>query len=318
MVYNTVKNCERGADMNLSSMEYFVVLARERNFTRAAEKLHITQQSLSAHIAALEKELGSQLVVRRVPLELTYAGQVFLRYAASFQRQLTTMRQEFCDITADQRGVLRIGIAHTRGRVIMPALIQTFQVRYPNISVELTEAPNEALCKALLNGETDLAIVHFPGSIQGVTLRDFYEEELVLLIAKDLLARIYGDGEDQTMAAVEAGDLRPLERCPFVMGNESDIAAGFGFRTFERTKIHPPIKARSFNVETLLSLCVEGVGGCFCPENLARTTLTAEQLATLRIIRLGPEAKYPIRFGYVENSYQWSIISEFMNTALNT
>ena len=47
--------------MNLSSMEYFVVLARERNFTRAAEKLHITQQSLSAHIAALEKELVSAL-----------------------------------------------------------------------------------------------------------------------------------------------------------------------------------------------------------------------------------------------------------------
>ena len=66
--------------MNFSSMEYFTVLARERSFTRAAEQLHITQQSLSAHIAGMEQELGCPLVVRRIPLELTYAGSVLLRY----------------------------------------------------------------------------------------------------------------------------------------------------------------------------------------------------------------------------------------------
>lgn len=48
--------------MNLQTMEYFMVLARERSFTRAAEALHITQQSLSGHIAAVEQELGAQLV----------------------------------------------------------------------------------------------------------------------------------------------------------------------------------------------------------------------------------------------------------------
>ena len=59
-----------------------------------------------------------------------------------------------------------------------------------------------------------------------------------------------------------------------------------------------------------------GAWACFCPETLARTTLTAEQLETLHIIRLGEGAKYPIRYGFVENSYQWSIIEEFMKTAL--
>lgn len=53
--------------MNLQTMEYFSVLARERSFTRAAEALHITQQSLSGHIAAVEQELGAQLVVRLPP-----------------------------------------------------------------------------------------------------------------------------------------------------------------------------------------------------------------------------------------------------------
>ena len=69
--------------MNFHSLDYFLVLAREKNFTRAAEALHITQQSLSSHIAGLEKELGCTLLVRRTPLELTYAGRTFLRYAES-------------------------------------------------------------------------------------------------------------------------------------------------------------------------------------------------------------------------------------------
>ena len=106
--------------MNFSSMEYFSVLAQERNFTRAAERLHITQQSLSSHIAGMEKELGSQLLVRRVPLELTYAGKVMLRYATGFQTLQNEMQREFCDISQKQKGILRVGAASTRGQMILP------------------------------------------------------------------------------------------------------------------------------------------------------------------------------------------------------
>ena len=103
--------------MNFATFEYFEMLARERNFTRAAERLHITQQSLSSAIAKLERELGCQLVVRHVPLELTYAGEVFLGYATSLHEQYTTMQQEFWDISQNEEGALRVGIAFTRGDI---------------------------------------------------------------------------------------------------------------------------------------------------------------------------------------------------------
>ena len=60
--------------MNFLSMKYFLMLAEERSFTKAAERLHITQQTLSAHVAALERETGAKLFVRHVPLELTDSG----------------------------------------------------------------------------------------------------------------------------------------------------------------------------------------------------------------------------------------------------
>ena len=84
--------------MNFSSFDYFLALARERSYTRAADVLHIAQQSLSAAIAALESELGCPLVVRRTPLELTYAGRVFLQYAERFHQTCDEMQRTFCDI----------------------------------------------------------------------------------------------------------------------------------------------------------------------------------------------------------------------------
>ena len=118
--------------MNFSSMEYFTILARERSFTKAAEQLHITQQSLSSHIAGLEKELGCQLLVRHIPLELTYAGEVFLRYAGSFQDTQTAMLREFGDISQNQKGILRVGAAPTRGRVLLPQAIASLVQTIPS------------------------------------------------------------------------------------------------------------------------------------------------------------------------------------------
>ena len=71
--------------MNFQTMDYFVAVAEEKSFTKAAERLSVTQQTLSANIAAAEKELGSKLLERTVPLSLTFAGEEFLRYARRFQ-----------------------------------------------------------------------------------------------------------------------------------------------------------------------------------------------------------------------------------------
>ena len=89
--------------MNFTSMDYFVALSEERSFTRAAERLSVTQQTLSAHVANVERELGVRLVNRRVPLTLTYAGEVFLGYARRLQSLERSMRQEFFDIAGDQQ-----------------------------------------------------------------------------------------------------------------------------------------------------------------------------------------------------------------------
>ncbi len=94
---------------------------------------------LSAHIASLEREVGCDLFVRHVPLELTYAGETFLRYATDFQHDHTMMMQEFDDIAHDETGILRVAVAHTRERTIMPRIIAAYQRKRPGIMVDMIE-----------------------------------------------------------------------------------------------------------------------------------------------------------------------------------
>ncbi len=300
--------------MNFDSLDYFLALAREKNFTRAAETLHITQQSLSSHIANLERELNCTLVVRRTPLQLTYAGRTFLRYAESIGQTRQAMEREFCDISENQKGELRVGIAYTRGRAIMPRLIPAFQHKYPNVEITLLEGSNDAIQKALLSGGIDLAIAAFPRSLPGIELTGYYTEHIVLCLADTLLSVCQID-LDAHRAEIASGNLSVLRGCPFVLGSAADIGGRIGRELLRASGVSPVSKATSENVETLLALCVQGVGACFCPENLLQTALSPEQLAHLHILPLCPDASYPICFGYPSRSYQWSVIAEFIRIA---
>ena len=305
--------------MNFSSMEYFTVLARERSFTRAAEQLHITQQSLSAHIAGMEQELGCPLVVRRIPLELTYAGSVLLRYATDFQQSYIAMQREFSDISGNQKGLLRLGVAPTRGRVLLPDVISRFQLSYPNITVELTEDSNGALHRMLRDGALDIAIADFPDAMPGIVLQDFYQENVVLIIGETLFQSVYGPFSQDVAHRFMAGDCTQLRSCPPVMGTLDDIDGHIGYDLLGKAGIHAPvIRSVSHNVGMLLTLCLQGIGACFCPENLARAMLSEEDWRKLLRFPLGNVATYTIRFGYRRQSYQWSVLSAFMTIAGET
>ena len=179
--------------MNFLSMDYFLMTAEKRSFTKAADALHITQQTLSTHIANLEQELDCKLFVRHVPLELTYAGEIFWQYAADFQKKYRAMQHEFADLTKNEQGILRIGISFTRCHAIMPAIITEYQRRYPHMEIQVIENANSGLQKDLMEHKIDLAIAKFPDFLPGITLSDFYEEEVVLLLADSLFHEVISD-----------------------------------------------------------------------------------------------------------------------------
>ena len=303
--------------MNFSSMDYFIMTARERSFSRAAERLHITQQTLSAHIAKLEQELGTKLLVRNIPLELTYAGEVFLEYAMDFQRRASSLEREFQDITENQRGLLRIGINYTRGDIIIPPLLLRFQQEYPNIAVRLVGEINTNLCALLEDGEIDLAIAPLPVTPPTVKTEDFYQEEYVLAVSKAVLARLGIGPGSPALAQIQSGNLSPLQSCPFVLAAKEESNGNFGYDLLRRWGIVPipRIEVRRTTVQTELALAASGLGACFVPKNMIPPSLKPEQEATLEIFPLGESARHMIHFGYLKQTYHWSVISEFIRLA---
>ena len=304
--------------MNFSSMDYFVMVARERSFSRAAERLHITQQTLSAHIAGLEKELGTKLLVRSIPLELTYAGEVFLGYAVDLQRKLGSMEREFQDLTGNQRGLLRIGVATIRGRIVMPSILTCFRARYPKIAIRLVEDENGKLLEYLENREIDLAVALFPQVVPGVELVGFYQEEVVLLVPQAILDQVAEEKGPSALERLERGDLSSLQGAPFLLEAEEDDVGKIGYSFLSQAGIVSTPAVEAYSLETLLILCARGLGACFFPENWIQAVLSPEQRAGLRLFRLGEDARYTVRFGYSKQGYPGRVITDFIQLARET
>lgn len=298
--------------MNLQSMDYFVALAEERSFTRAAERIGITQQTLSAHVANVERELGVKLVRRSVPIALTASGEKFLGYARRFQALRRSMEQEFRDIAGDRGGVLSVGIASTRGHMLMPDAIAAFQERFPDITVMLREGENDELVELLKEGRIDMAIATMPLDVPQLVVERLYRERVVLVVAQSLLDDLYGERVEQVVDQVQrTGSLRPMADCPYLLLGERDVPGDLSRSEFERAGFSPKVKAFSTNSETLVALAERGVGAVFCPEEMVGTIFAGRSRGDLRTITLSDRASFWISVAWKRSEHVWSAIGEF-------
>lgn len=144
--------------MNLRSIEYFLITAEELNFTRAAERLFITQQALSSHIKRLETEYNVQLFERRPAIHLTPEGKQMAFYGKQILDAEAKMRAAFSDISQNCRGTLTVGISRLRSNVFFPLIWNHYHNSWPNIAVELVDGNSNRLNELLLAGKIDLYI----------------------------------------------------------------------------------------------------------------------------------------------------------------
>ncbi len=300
--------------MNFTSLDYFIALSQERSFTKAAARLHVTQQTLSAHISQLEKEMDCKLVVRQIPLELTWAGRVFYNHALLIRKNADTMRKEISDAAEEVTGVLRLGISPNRGHAILPNILTAYTKKYPGIHVELTEGINLVLTKKLLDGDIDLTIAYFKEDMPGVTQEKFYTEEIILLVSKKLLKAIGKEKELPVLKSRKAGCMKPLADCPFLQTGGGTVQGRLALRLFAEADMNPPVIVLSDNLELLIELCAKGVGALLCPENQARRNLSAEELEGMHIIRLA-HSQRQISFGYRKELRQWKPMANFISLA---
>ena len=264
--------------MDLRQMEYFVALAEEQQFTRAAEITRVSQSGLSASIRTLEDELQTTLFTRSTrKVELTDAGRALLPHARSLLSQATAGKDAVVATRAEVLGELRVGGEQCLGAIDVPELLARYHRRYPKVRVVFAQAGTYSLLESMRMGELDVVFVagsgafprSHPAASRAVVDRDIASESLVLLVAPDLpLARSSRLG------------LSDLEREVFIDFEESWAMRAINDEAFERAGLTRNVAFTVSDVHTLLDLVHRELGVALVPRSIA----SKPQAAGLAII----------------------------------
>ena len=171
--------------MELRQLEYFVAVAEEASFTRAASRVHVAQPGVSAQVRRLESELGQQLLDRSGrSVRLTEVGSAVLPFARAALDAVANARLAVDDLAGLVRGQVTVGMVSGCALPALAELLAGFHDRHPGVAIALVEDNSDRLVERLRDGRLDLALIGWaeqtPADIDSVVLVD---EELVAVVA---------------------------------------------------------------------------------------------------------------------------------------
>lgn len=171
---------------SLVSILVFYEAVRCESFSKAAEKLAMTQPGVSHHIAQLEVQAGKPLIIRKKSgLELTKDGKILFRQAERFCRAADGIDDLIKTMRRDLPQDLRIGTTSTYSRLLMPMLLSDFQKANPHVRIHLDTGSSEEMVATVLNERNDICIVANPKVSRRLHVVPFMREELVLITARN-------------------------------------------------------------------------------------------------------------------------------------
>ncbi|MCI8914606.1 LysR family transcriptional regulator [Pseudoflavonifractor sp. 60] len=275
---------KKAGNLNLLNLEYFLIAAEELNFTRAAGRLHIAQQSLSNHITKLEEHFETPLFDRTPPMSLTPAGLCFQRHARLLCQSLDEMELEIQDIKDFKSSEITLGITPARGACYLPMLLPKFRAAFPSMKVNVVEGNAEQLEQLLSEARVDLIIGRYPKNPLGLTCELVWKEQYVLIVPQNLLETYLPDRWEELCAHPEKAGLKDFGALPF-LASQKDLHTGTIFHSCcSKAGITPNIVLESKNINITLSLCFEGMGALVCPNSFLHPF--RYQLRTQRTPRL--------------------------------
>ncbi|HEY4026270.1 MAG TPA: LysR substrate-binding domain-containing protein [Candidatus Dormibacteraeota bacterium] len=240
----------------MHQLRYFVTVVREGTFTKAAERLYITQPSLSEQIRKLETELGSPLFQRLGrKLALTDAGDALLPHAQKILFEVEQARARVQEVRGVRRGRLSIGVLPSAAARLLPQFLAEFQRRHPGVEVVLREANVSGDFEQMVHdGALDLAIIRLPKRRTDLDAK-FLVREPVVLIVPDR----HRLSDRRTVALAELADE------PFVA-----MKPGHGLRELlerlcQQAGFQPRVVFETAQLGSLVGLVLAGVGVTIVP-----------------------------------------------------
>lgn len=235
---------------DLRRLQYFVAVAQERNFTRAAERLHIAQPALSRQVRLLEQELGVELMHRTThEFELTEAGQFLLERGPALLSAADELWRSVRRYGTGEHGGVAVAYGASASYETAPRLLRAMAESHPGIAMTTAVKSVEEVIVGLRNGSVDLGLVRCPPEVAGLESRTVRREGQGVLLRRD-----HRLASNSTLAVSDLADetvlLHPRE------GNPGHYDAVLGL--FREHALEPRVELRALSFDLAYTPILQG------------------------------------------------------------
>jgi DNA-binding transcriptional LysR family regulator len=249
--------------MELRHLRYFVAVAEELHFRRAAERLHMSQPPLSQQIRNLEQEVGATLLVRNQRrVELTAAGQAYLGRARDILAAVEDAAREARRVQRGEVGRLDVGFVGSAMYSVVPELLRAFRERFPEVGLRLREVGTTEQLRRLEDGRLDIGFLRPPGPRPGLSIETVLVEPVVAALP-----------EHHPLATAAEIRIEDLAGAPLVLMTRAG-APGLRDALTQLTEglTEDAIVQEVSEMQTLVGLVAAGVGVSLVPQSLRALT----------------------------------------------
>lgn len=284
--------------LELRHFRYFIAVAEERHFGRAAERLFMTQPPLSMQIRQLEEVVGVPLILRDSrPITLTAAGEAFLLQAREVIRQAESAVQRAQLTARGEAGHLTIAVTSASVLSLLPRLIATFKQRYPSVQIDVRELVSREQVDALVQNDINFGLVRPPVDLTVLDMLPIQAEPIVVAIPRR-----------HPLADLARIPVEEIHRTAFIQFDP--ISSAYFYRLaeslFHSHNIQPLIVQTATQLHTVMALVSSGLGLALVPEAAARIQL---EDVVLRPLALDPPPMAELCLAWNRNDRNPAILS---------
>ena len=259
--------------MNTNHLRYMLAIDGCKNLTAAAQDLYLSQPALTKTLNMMEETYHVQLFDRsRSPIEPTYAGRVFLEEARRLLEMENHLESQMKLLANGEKGRVSFGIPGAHGTTYLPLIVPAFSKKYPNITIDVTEAHMAELEKRLLDGSVDICMSTLPISLDILDYEEIFDDPIVIGVSRDTAFARQFDLSGNTLFTPYVISGKELDGQIFDSGSPDGGVRRVANDLFMRHSVHPKRIDTFYRHETAVKMAaVDGhfvVTPCFTPRNL--------------------------------------------------
>lgn len=262
--------------MDIAALQAFLAVAETGSFSRAAERIFLTQPAVSKRIAALEVQLGTRLFDRiGKRAHLTPAGTVLYERARNLLRDLDDVKRSITDLSGTIAGELRLATSHHIGLHRLPEPLRRFHTSYPQVRLDLRFMDSEQACHEVARGEIELAIVTLPPTLESPLRADMvWDDPLDLVVA-----------HHHPLAQAHDVQIRELANYPAILPGPGTYTREIILKALGSWRDKIEVGMATNYLEVLKMLTSIGLGWSALPRTMIDDSLSVVQINKMTIKR---------------------------------